>query len=51
MEWTITFIPIILIFAPIFGCWMLTANVNLIPNELNIGYTGNIPSTIDFYQL
>jgi hypothetical protein len=32
MEWTLTFIPIILIVCPLLAGWMLTANKNFIPD-------------------
>jgi len=44
MAFPLTFMPVLLIFGSIFGCWMLTANDRLIPPNLTIHIPLNLPA-------
>jgi hypothetical protein len=35
MIFPLTFLPVLIIFSSLFGCWMLTANENMVPPMLN----------------
>ena len=51
MAYPLTFLPVLIIFGSLFGCWMLTANSQLIPPYLNIDIPLSLPSNVKIYQL
>lgn len=48
MAYPLSFLPLILMMGPLFGCWMLTANDALIPPSLTFGFDINLPSELNF---
>lgn len=51
MAYPLTFLPFIVIFGAIFGCWMLTANESLIPPYVNINIPLDLPDDFNIVEL
>ncbi len=51
MSYPLTYLPSLIVVGSLFGAWMLTANSNLTPPNLNINIDINLPDSANIYQL
>lgn len=51
MSYPLTFLPSLIVVGSLFGGWMLTANNNLTPPNLNLNIDIKLPDSANVYQL